>query len=156
MLAFELPEVTATVSYTTDGETHRWTGRLVRTDGSGFDRSTNTLGCRVVIDQPERDAPAGSVTLITGMRVNVDVEVAPSVELLALPRAALQPNGQVWELVDGKLHVHRERPVRVTSEFILLRQDRTELQAGTRVVVSALPMAFEGMTVREAEQRPSP
>jgi len=45
------------------------------------------------------------------------------------------------------------RAVRVTRSIVLLRADRTKITPGARVVVSTLPIAFDGMDVRE---RPVP
>jgi multidrug efflux pump subunit AcrA (membrane-fusion protein) len=151
--AFELPEVDATVTFKTSGESFTWQGRLARSDGSGFDATTRTLACRVVVDQPIRSAGAGPPALIAGMFVEVVIEVTPRTELLAIPRAALQPDGQVWVIDDGKLAVHRVRPARVTESVVLLRAGRAGIESGSKVVVSTLPIAFDGMDVRE---RPAP
>jgi hypothetical protein len=83
------------------------------------------------------------------MFVDVEISVTPRTKLLAIPRAALQPDGQVWVVNDGKLTLHRARPVRVTESIVLLRADRTEFKSGARVVTSTLPIAFDGMDVRE-------
>jgi multidrug efflux pump subunit AcrA (membrane-fusion protein) len=152
-VAFELPEVPATVTFETVGESYTWQGRLARADGSGFDATTRTLACRVVVDQPLREASSGPPALIAGMFVEVQFHVTPRTELLAIPLAALQPDGQVWVITDGKLAVHRVRAVRVTRSIVLLRADRTKITPGARVVVSTLPIAFDGMDVRE---RPVP
>lgn len=151
--AFELPEVDATVTFKTAGESFNWKGRLARSDGSGFDATTRTLACRVVVEQPVRAANAGPPALIAGMFVEVVINVTPRTELLAVPRAALQPDGQVWVIDDGKLAVHRVRPARVTESVVLLRADRAGIESGSKVVVSTLPIAFDGMDVRE---RPAP
>jgi multidrug resistance efflux pump len=151
--AFELPEVDATVTFKTSGESFTWQGRLTRSDGSGYDATTRTLACRVVVEQPVRSADAGPPALIAGMFVEVVILVTPRTELLAIPRDALQPDGQVWVIDDGKLVVHRVRPARVTESVVLLRADRTDIESGSRVVVSTLPIAFDGMDVRE---RPAP
>lgn len=147
--AFELPEAVATVTYQTAGESYSWPGRLVRAEGAGFDPATRTLACRVVVDQPRRDGEFGPRALVAGMFVDVEFNVAPRMELLALPRAALQPDGRVWVVADGKLTVHSERPARITPSVVLLRIDRTKIEPGSRVVVSTLPNAFDGMDVRE-------
>ena len=147
--AFELPEVDATVTFKTSGESFNWKGRLARSDGSGFDATTRTLACRVVVEQPVRSADAGPPALIAGMFVEVVINVTPRTKLLAIPRDALQPDGQVWVIDDGKLIVHRVRPARVTESVVLLRSDRTDIESGSRVVVSTLPIAFDGMDVRE-------
>ena len=150
---FELPETVATVTCEIAGETYSWAGRLERAAGAGFDATTRTLECRCVVDDPRRDQATGPPTLVAGMFVDVEFRVTPRIELLALPRNSLQPDGQVWVIEDGKLTVHREQPARVTSSFVLLQVDRTEIRPGDRVVVSTLPMAFDGMDVRE---RPAP
>ena len=151
--AFELPEVDVTVTFKTLGESYTWQGRLARSDGSGFDATTRTLACRVVVEQPLRSADAGPPALIAGMFVEVVTDVMPRTELLAIPRGALQPDGQVWVIDDGKLAVHRVRPARVTESVVLLRADRVGIESGSKVVVSTLPIAFDGMDVRE---RPAP
>ncbi|MDA0587108.1 MAG: HlyD family efflux transporter periplasmic adaptor subunit [Planctomycetota bacterium] len=147
--ALEIPERPATVTFQSGGETFRWQGTLARTDGSGFDATTRTLACRVVVDQPLREEALGPPSLIDGMFVDVEVEVTPRTRLLAIPRAALQPDGQVWIVNDGKLTVHRVQPVRITESIVLLRADRTTIKSGARVVTSTLPIAFDGMDVRE-------
>ncbi|MGZ0170036.1 MAG: efflux RND transporter periplasmic adaptor subunit [Planctomycetales bacterium] len=147
--AFELPEVDAAVTFKTSGESFTWQGRLARSDGSGYDATTRTLACRVVVEQPVRSADAGPPALIAGMFVEVVINVRPRTALLAIPRGALQPDGQVWVIDDGKLIVHRVRPARVTDSVVLLRADRTGIASGSHVVVSTLPIAFDGMDVRE-------
>ena len=147
--AFELPEVDVTVTFKTSGGSYTWQGRLVRSDGSGFDATTRTLACRVVVEQPIRSADAGPPALIAGMFVEVAIKVMPRTELLAIPRGALQPDGQVWVIDDGKLAVHRVRPARVTESVVLLRADQAGIESGSKVVVSTLPIAFDGMDVRE-------
>jgi hypothetical protein len=147
--AFALPEVDATVTFKTAGESFHWKGRLARSDGSGFDATTRTLACRVVVKQPHRSADSGPPALIAGMFVEVVINVTPRTRLLAIPRDALQPDGQVWVIDGGKLVVHRVRPARVTESVVLLRADRTGIESGSRVVVSTLPIAFDGMDVRE-------
>lgn len=151
--AFEIPEVEAEVTFRAAGESFNWSGRLVRSDGTGFDPTTRTLACRVVIEKPVRSAGVGLPTLVAGMFVDVVVKITPRTRLLAVPRDALQPDGQVWLINDGKLAVRRVRPARVTDSVVLLREDRTDIQSGSRVVVSTLPIAFDGMDVRE---RPVP
>lgn len=150
---FELPETAANVTYEIADESYSWTGRLIRAEGMGFDATTRTLACRVIVDEPRRDGVDGPPALVAGMFVDVAFEVTPQIELLSLPRSALQPDGQVWLVNDGKLTVHQEQPARVTSSTVFLRVDRTEIRPGDRVVVSTLPMAFSGMDVRE---RPAP
>ena len=147
--AFELPEVDAAVTFKTSGESFTWQGRLARSDGSGYDATTRTLACRVVVEQPVRSADAGPPALIAGMFVEVVINVTPRTALLAIPRGSLQPDGQVWVIDDGKLIVHRVRPARVTDSVVLLRADRTGIASGSHVVVSTLPIAFDGMDVRE-------
>lgn len=146
---FEIPEVEAEVTFRTAGESFVWSGRLVRSDGAGYDATTRTLECRVLVEQPVRAADAGPPALVAGMFVEVSINVTPRTELLAIPRAALQPDGQVWMIDNGKLVVHRVRPARVTESVVLLRADQTLIEAGSRVVVSTLPIAFDGMEVRE-------
>ena len=151
--ALDFPEVPARVTYRTSGELLTWQGYLARTDGTGFDATTRTLACRVIVDRPLRTQHSWPSGLIKGMFVEVELDVKPETELLSIPRQALQPDGQVWVIEQGQLAVHSVQPERITDTVVLLRADRTDLKVEDRVVVSALPVAFDGMDVRE---RPSP
>ena len=148
--ATELPELAAEVTFEVDGESFTWPGRVSRRSGTGFDADTRSLPLRVQIDQPARASKqAGPPTLIVGMFVDVKIPVAPSVELLSIPRSALQPDGTVWTVVDGRLQMHTVRIAKVGTDTVQLRAKRCPLGVDDRVVVSTLPMAFDGMVVRE-------
>lgn len=149
----EIPEQPATVTFRSGDETFQWEGRLARTDGMGFDPTTRTVACRVLVEQPLLEEGSRLPSLIDGLFVQVEIEVTPRTELLAIPRDAFQPDGQVWTVSNGKLKVHRVRPARISESIVLLRPGRTEIRAGDRVVTSSLPVAWDGMDVRE---RPTP
>lgn len=151
--SFEIPERPATVTFRSGDETFQWEGRLARTDGMGFDPTTRTVACRVLVERPLQAEGSRLPSLVDGLFVQVEIEVTPRTELLAIPRDALQPDGQVWVVSGDKLKVHRVRPVRITESIVLLRPDRTEILPGARVVTSTLPIAYDGMDVRE---RPAP
>jgi len=119
----------------------------------GFDPTTRTVACRVLVEQPLLADGSRLPSLVDGLFVKVEIEVTPRSELLAIPRDALQPDGQLWTVSDGKLKVHRVRPARITESIVLLRPGRTEIRTGDRVVTSSLPVAWDGMDVRE---RPTP
>lgn len=150
--SFEIPEQPATVTFRSGDETFRWEGRLARTDGMGFDPTTRTVACRVLVEQPLLADSSRLPSLVDGLFVQVEIEVTPRSELLAIPRDALQPDGQVWTVSEGKLKVHHVRPARITESIVLLRPG-TEIRADDRVVTSSLPVAWDGMDVRE---RPAP
>ena len=151
--SFEIPDQPATVTFRSGDETFRWQGRLARTDGKGFDPTTRTVACRVVVEQPLLADGSRLPSLVDGLFVQVEIEVAPRSELLAIPHDALQPDGQLWTVSEGQLKVHRVRPARITESIVLLRPGRTDIRAGDRVVTSSLPVAWDGMEVRE---RPVP
>ena len=154
---FEVPGTTATVTFEVAGKSFVWQGRISRYEGRGIDRKTRTVPCRVVVDEPKRtDAGDGPPALMRGMYVTVTISVIPRTRLWKIPNRAMQPNGQVWTVADGKLTIHQVQPARVLPDAVLVRVDSTELKAGDRLVVSQLVTAFDGMSIREAAESGSP
>jgi multidrug efflux pump subunit AcrA (membrane-fusion protein) len=149
---FEVPRVSATVTYTVGGQAFHWQGRLARYEGRGIDRTTRTVPCCVIVSEPKRnDAGDGPPALMRGMYVTVTLEAAPRMRLWQIPNRAMQPNGQVWTVESGRLRIHEVKPARVLPEGVLIRADQADLKPGARLVVSQLATAFAGMQVREAQ-----
>lgn len=149
--AFEVPGVSATVTYTVGGRDFRWQGTLARYEGRGVDRTTRTIPCRVTVSQSKRDVDDGPPSLMRGMYVSVSLLVTPRVELWQLPNRAVQPNGQVWTINDDVLRIHQVEPARVLPDSVLIRADATDLKPGDRIIVSQLATPFDGMQVRQSE-----
>ncbi len=147
---YEVPPARATVTYRL-GERHfEWTGRLARYEGTGIDSKTRTVPCRVVVEQPRRaDRTNGPPALVRGMFVEVALRVVADERLLQVPHEAVRPNGEVFTVEDGRLHVHQVEAARVLSDALLVRAGSTGLRLGDRLVMTPLTSGFDGMQVRE-------
>lgn len=147
---FEIPNVAAIVTSELAGQRFSWQGRLARYQGGGINRNTRTILCRVHVAKPIRmAADDGPPALMRGMYVTVTLNVTPRTQIHEIPTRAVQPNGQVLTVQNGKLRVHTIRPAKVLPESVLVRADSTDLKAGDRVVVTQLSTPLNGSPVRE-------
>lgn len=117
-----------------------WPGRIVRTEGA-LDPATRTLKVIARVEKPLEQVPP----LFTGSFVTVDIEGRPLEDTVVIPRQALQEDGSVWVVDSSTLSI---RPVEVLYE----EEGRVYLtkgvSAGEQVVISALSVVTDGMSVR--------
>jgi multidrug efflux pump subunit AcrA (membrane-fusion protein) len=155
---YEIPHAKAKVIYSVAGQQYGWQGSdsgsdapfLSRFEAAGLDDRTRTVPCRVEVPNPRRLNGEGPRTLVPGMFVEVVLEVKPRVPLLGIPEKALQPGQQVFTVEKGRLRVHRNLQVaRVIDGMVWIRPSKdTSIAPGDELVVSQLPLATDGMTVR--------
>jgi len=162
-----------TVVYSLGGQDYQWQGVLSRYEGIGLDEATRTFPCRVTVESPRavcvsgRDAVpsvghenappngragrragcTGPPALVRGMYVTVKIHAEPRTKLVRIPEAAVRPGNIVWAVRNNKLAIINVRVVRVASQLAIIVAG--ELQPGDRVVVTPLPVAENGMAVRE-------
>ena len=158
---YQLPSTPATVVYAASGREYVWDAVLDRYDGIGLDEKTRTAPCRIVVRQPGasrlRDAaePADDAAvrpvLVRGMYVNVFLHIRPKAVLLKIPRQAVRPGNIVWLVEDGKLRRRTIEARQRAGDDLLVDVNRAGLRAGSRVVVSPLVTAYDGMDVRERQ-----
>jgi hypothetical protein len=86
-----------------------------------------------------------------GMFVTVTLDVMPRTRLWRIPTRAIQPDGQIWTVVDGKLRVHSVKPAKVLPDSVLVRADSTDFKAGDRLVVTQLVTPLDGIRIRELD-----
>ncbi len=193
---YELPPTAVTIRYELAGKEFRWEGTLKRFEGIGVDERTRTAACRVVV--PHRDKPRmvskttktnppsdkqrasqpssspesqGLPALVRGMYVHLTIHAQPAVRLLAIPRAALQPDSTVWlarELEDAEGKSPEEStldqlstaqgvqarirrvaidPIYALAEAVLIYAEGSPLEPGSRLVTSPLGAATDGAEV---------
>ena len=156
----QIPPVKCEVVFDFEGDDFIWDGVLSRFEGTGVDRDTRTLPCRVLVSEPRKSRLADSrggrhivrpPSLLSGMYVSVRIPVRSPGPLLKLPVEAVRPGGQVWVVRDGKLQIMTAVIARTQKAFALLRGSETGLMNGDRVVVSPLAAVHDGMAVREEE-----
>ncbi|NRA07939.1 MAG: efflux RND transporter periplasmic adaptor subunit [Myxococcales bacterium] len=132
------------------GTEHRWTGRLVRTEGE-IDPRSRTVTVVARVEEPyARSGDGARPPLAVGLFVDVEIEGRQVERAVVLPRLALREGNHVYVVDDDdRLRI---RAVEV------LREDRDEvvitagLAAGERVTLSPLRGAVDGMVVRVAEE----
>jgi multidrug efflux pump subunit AcrA (membrane-fusion protein) len=139
-----------TVWTTFAGERYEWKGRIVRTEGE-IDPTTRMVHAVVEVKDPY--APGDDPTrppLKAGMFVEAEIEGNVVENVVALPRAALRPQGIVW-LVDGdqRLRYREVEVLRTTETEVLVEGGLAE---GELVCLSPLDAATDGMKVRVAPE----
>jgi len=153
----ELPRTPVTVAFAFEGIECLWDGVLSRYEGSGLDRDTRMVPCRVRVDAPTqvrtkagspRQAGITLPALFSGMYVTIKIPVRPPIPLLSLPLSALRPDGHVWIYRAGKLWIEPVKKSLVEENQVLIRPSKAAgLQSGDQVVVSPLSYAVRGMRV---------
>ncbi len=152
---YEVPPTPAVVEFSIGRRSYRWEGTLSRYEAGEIDSRTHTVPCRVRVPRPRRSLGDGPPALMRGMFVTVVLQVPTKVPLFRLPAAALNPPDTLWMVQQNKLHEVRVEVVQADRETILVRAAPEQLRPGQHVVVSPLPVAYEGMEVERLRTPPS-
>ena len=130
------------------GKVHRWTGRIVRTEGE-IDPRTRMVHAIARVERPyDRGKNMSRPPLAVGMFVEAEIQGRSSGSVIELPRSVLRGADQVM-VIDGedRLHFRQVDILRYDGEVALVRSG---LKSGERVCVSKLETPVEGMKVRVA------
>ncbi len=143
----------ATVSMDTGGQTHRWTGRVVRSLGE-VDPDGRMERVVIRVDDPyglksgvkSRAGKKGTPALALGSFVNVEIEGGTEHGVSVITRAALRDNNTVWTVEDGtRLKMLTVVPARIEAETVVIKSG---LPDGAVVVTTDLSGAADGMALR--------
>jgi len=138
------PEVTLLSQFA--GREFKWTGRVVRTEGELDPRSRMVIVVVQVDDPYGRSEMLDRPPLAIGMFVEALIAGRSVPDAVSLPRTALRAEGRVYVLEDEDvLRIEHVGILRTERDRILIRDG---LEPGTRVIVSPLEEAVDGMTVR--------
>ncbi|HYC01494.1 MAG TPA: efflux RND transporter periplasmic adaptor subunit [Candidatus Limnocylindrales bacterium] len=130
------------------GREHRWSGRIVRTEGQ-VDPATHVIHAIVEVRDPYARVDADRPPLAAGMFVDVDVLGKKVAGVIAVPRAAMRGPDRVLVVDENdRLHFRDVRVLRRESDRVLVAEG---LRGGERVCVSPLEVAVEAMQVRVEE-----
>jgi RND family efflux transporter MFP subunit len=136
---FGLPEETGcTVTWTENDRVHG-KGRLDRV--VRFDPQTRTLVAAVRLN-PEQSTP---FPLVQGMFCRVDIQGRSLSDVFVLPRRAVDFEGRVYVVKDGRLHSRKVETGRVQDGKAIVTKG---LQAGEIVITTRLENPLENTLVR--------
>lgn len=135
-----LAETRATISTTYLGEARTTTGRADRVSAS-LDAQTRFASVIVSLD---RDESTAETSFVPGIFVTVAFE-GPAVEnVTRIPTSALQENGNIWIIKDGRLQSRQPLLVQAGPQTSMVQG----LAPGDEIVLSSVPGAVQGMAVR--------
>ncbi|MEO1979550.1 MAG: HlyD family efflux transporter periplasmic adaptor subunit [Fuerstiella sp.] len=152
------PPVKCEVIFEFEGVETIWKGYISRFEGSGIDRDTRTIPCRILVEEPYtsyvNDSVGGGAaisppSLVSGMFVGVRIWIKSPKPLLQLPVEAVRPRGEIWVNRDDKLEIRDIFVVHTEGQTALVRAVGSGLQVGDRVVVSPLAVVTKGMSLTE-------
>jgi RND family efflux transporter MFP subunit len=134
------------------GKTHEWRGRIVRTEAEIDPVSRMVHAVAEVADPYAQGPDLSRPPLAVGMFVEAEIEGRTASQVAVLPRTALRGRDQVL-VVDGhnRIRFRRVEVFRMTSRDVIVSAG---LEAGERVVVSALEAPTEGMQVQIVTSAP--
>ncbi|MGJ3242656.1 MAG: efflux RND transporter periplasmic adaptor subunit [Opitutales bacterium] len=137
------PAVTLSADY--GGNTHRWTGRVVRTDGT-IDPQNRLTYLIAQVDDPYGLQSVGErPPLKIGLFVEAAIAGRQLERAFRIPRSAVQPDGTVLVVrTDDTLVQRRVRVVKADRRTVVVDDG---LEDGDRLCLTALPFFIDGMTV---------
>lgn len=108
----------------------------------------------VVIDDPLalRDDSRGSLPILLGSYVDVEIEAVDLDDAIEIPRAALREGDRVFVMTPERTLVIREVEVAWSRDDTVLVTGG--LQDGEQVIVSRVPTPVDGMPLRTAQSPP--
>jgi len=145
------PEVVLSARFA--GRENTWRGHIVRTEGA-LDPKTRMVTAVARVDDPyARGQDSSRPPLAVGLFVDAQILGRTQADLIAIPRSALRPGGEVLIIDDeNRLRIRRVEIERAGAEQVWLRSG---IEAGERVCLTPLAIAVEGMPVRsEAVESP--
>ena len=138
-----------TVSAEIGGQTNRWSGHIVRTEGVFDDKSRVLYLVAQIADPYNQITNRWSAPLRIGTFVKADINGRLVKNIIKLPRKVLQGNSNVWTVGQNNL-------LRL-SEVSLLRSDESHIYVtsgiseGDLICLSALDNPLPGTKVRFSE-----
>ncbi|MEO2018974.1 MAG: HlyD family efflux transporter periplasmic adaptor subunit [Fuerstiella sp.] len=156
------PPVECEIIFEFEGVETIWKGYISRFEGSGIDRDTRTIPCRILVEEPYKSYVNGSAggratisppSLVSGMFVGVRIKIESPVPLLQLPIDAVRPRGEIWVNRDDHLErVADISVVHIEGQTAFVRANGSGLQVDDRVVVSPLAVVKDGMLLDDAKE----
>tara|TARA_B110000444_G_scaffold176751_1_gene165375 strand:+ start:1390 stop:2598 length:1209 start_codon:yes stop_codon:yes gene_type:complete len=143
------PEVIISASFA--DQTWNWVGKVTRTDSS-IDVDSRVVYAVAEVENPfAREAGSRRPPLTVGLFVQAKITGRRIEDIVILPRRALRSDGSLL-LVDDSDRIYFQSPYVLKTS-----QDKawvSDLAAGSRVVISHLPVAVLGMKVSPREVTP--
>jgi RND family efflux transporter MFP subunit len=141
-----LPEVVLSARFA--GSLHRWTGRIVRTEGE-IDLQSRMVHVVARVEKPYEPGPDGRPPLAVGLFVSAEIAGPELLDVVSVPRSAVRPDQSV--LVVDELDRLQRRVIevlRIERDRVLIRGD---LQPDERICISTVRAFLPGMSVRVIE-----
>ncbi|MFH0962536.1 MAG: HlyD family efflux transporter periplasmic adaptor subunit [Planctomycetota bacterium] len=141
----------AEVTWDHFGRSYKITGHVTRF-GAQVDPNTRTLTAIIELPSPQdraqKDGPRG---LLPGTFVQVRIRGRQFENVLVLPEKALESRNAVNVVLDGKLHRVEIEPLLILEGDVVLPANGA-LAAGSKVITTEVPGAFEGTPVHLIEE----
>lgn len=136
-----------TLSVEFAGAEHSWPATIVRTEGE-LDAATRMVVAVARVADPfgrEAGGNAGRPPLAPGMFVDARL-TAPPIEGVPIPRSALRGRNIVYVVEEGALASREVEVLHTEHDRVVVGAG---VEAGARVVISPLAVAYDGMPVLE-------
>lgn len=145
-LTKDLVGVKVAISAEVGGETKKWDGHVVRTEGV-VDRATHTM--MTVVEVSAADVKGIFGVPPVGMFVEGDFQGEVFKNVMRVPRVALRSGETVWVVNEqSKLDIQEVEVERSEREYVFVVKGLTD---GARVITSPIELPVDGMTVEVIE-----
>ncbi len=139
------------ISTTYGGQTHRWSGRIVRTEGA-IDSASRLIFVVAQVDDPYGQRRKGMPPLKLGMFVEAEIEGELLEDVIVIPRKAVRQGNSILTVDAGNtLRRHEIAIVWADATNVV---SSTRIPEGERLCITALAFAPEGTPVEPHEALP--
>lgn len=134
-----------TLAATIGGQAHTWQGKVVRTEGA-IDPRTRQLHVVAQVEDPYGRGPQGRPPLKVGQFVRASIQGRHLTHVFLVPRIAFRNTKEVLTLSpENRIQRRPLQAIWRNADNLIVQEG---LQPGERIVLTPLPYAPEGMTVK--------
>jgi multidrug efflux system membrane fusion protein len=142
--AAPVPQPNVTVSTSYGGQTYKWNGRVVRTEGA-IDSASRLIFVVAQVDDPYGEREKGMPPLKLGMFVEAEIEGELLKDVIIIPRKAVRQGNSILTVdAENKLRRHEIEIVWTDATNVV---SSTHIPEGERLCTTALAFAPDGTPV---------
>ena len=144
----KLPEVTFSANFGKNRYT--WNGRVSRVSAE-MDARTRQISVIARIDSPFKKSSSGAPPVKIGQFLEAEILGTKLSGVYVLPTSATRQNREVMLYDEGNVRIHPITVLATENDSLVVQAD--SIPANAKLIITPMPSAKEGMTVRLAGER---
>lgn len=145
----QMPEVVFSASF---GETrYTWKGRLSRVSAA-MDARTRQISVIARIDEPFKKSSSGSPPVKIGQFLEAEIIGRKLSDVYVIPTRSTRQNKEVMLYDEGAIRIRPITVLATENDLLVVKAD--SIPPNAKLIVTPMPSAKEGMTVRLVGEKP--